>query len=163
MTILNQLLERVLSAADREIPPPVELGWQLGVGAPDSPQKIGVVPEMERQFSQGTPLGDLNDQFMRIQEASRTLDTGRRVVDIAAVLDAQRERMGLALDWRHSMADLLQLVGLDHSLETRRALARELDETADGDDIPSLDRTLHAAVMRALAEGGGDVPPELQR
>src|SRR4051812_38683552 len=110
MTILDQVLDHVLSAADHETPPAVEAGWLLGIGAPDSPERIDVVPAIERQLSQETSLGAFNDRYTGLQEASRTLgETGRRTVDVAAVLDAQRERLGLALDWRRSIADLLKL------------------------------------------------------
>ena len=162
MTILNQILERVLSAADRDIPPPVEAGWRLGVGAPDSPEQLGVVPAMVQQLSQGTPLGALNAQFTDIQEASRTLgETGKRFVDVAAVLDAHRERVDLALDWRRSIADLMLLADVDNSLHARRQLARELGGPADTDDIAALDKWLHHAVMEELAEHGGEVPQDL--
>jgi hypothetical protein len=162
MNMLTRLLERVLGAADRELPAAVELGWRAGVGAPDSPMRAtSVVPEMQRQMEQGAS-GARDDQFTSILEATRTVgDSGRRLVNVGAVLDAQRERLGPALDWRRSVGDLLLLAGLDGSLEARRQLARELGGPGDSADIAALDAWLLPAVMKEFAAHGGEVPQDL--
>jgi hypothetical protein len=164
MSILNQILDRVLSAADGEIPAAVELGWRAGVGAPDSPAgDTTVVTDMQQQMVQGAS-GAGDGQFTSIVEATRTIgESGKRLVDVGAVLDAKRARGPSALDWRTSIADLMELVDLDHTLESRRALARELGGPADSGDVAALDGWLHRAVMNELAEHGGELPQDLQR
>jgi hypothetical protein len=64
------------------------------------------------------------------------------------------------LNWRTSIVDLLELIGVDSSPEAREALARELgyDGTAKGGR--EMDNWLHERVMGDLADQGGAVPPE---
>lgn len=83
-------------------------------------------------------------------------------VDVAAVLDDMKDRGDLNLNWRTSIVDLMKLLGLDSSLEHRKALAAELNYTGDTSDSASMNIWLHAQVMKKLAENGGIVPAELQ-
>ncbi|MBU3076472.1 DUF3597 domain-containing protein [Sphingomonas quercus] len=81
-------------------------------------------------------------------------------VDVEAVLGA---RPGAdALDWRHSIVDLLKLLGLDSSLSARKELAGELNIHVGADGSAEQNMALHKGVMRALAENGGKVPADLQ-
>lgn len=81
-------------------------------------------------------------------------------VDVDAILTA--EAAGKDLNWRTSIVDLMKLLGLDSSLESRRELATELgcppDQMAD---TAQMNMWLHRAVMKKLAENGGSIPPEL--
>lgn len=68
------------------------------------------------------------------------------------------------LNWRTSIVDLLELIGVDSSLEAREALARELGYDGPLGRGPGgereMDNWLHARVMADLADQGGAVPPE---
>ncbi len=66
------------------------------------------------------------------------------------------------LDWRHSIVDLMKLLGLDSGLQARRELAQELGYTGDTGDSAAMNMWLHKQVMRKLAENGGKVPDELR-
>lgn len=66
------------------------------------------------------------------------------------------------LNWRTSIVDLLKLLGLDSSLTARKELATELGCPADKmDDSAQMNLWLHKAVLKRLAENGGNVPADL--
>lgn len=84
-------------------------------------------------------------------------------VDVPAKLDGMAANFPEQLNWRTSIVDLLKLLGLDSSLESRKELATELgcppDQMADS---AQMNTWLHRTVMHKLAEHGGTVPPELR-
>jgi hypothetical protein len=82
-------------------------------------------------------------------------------VDIAATLDSIASGQGQKLDWRHSIVDLMKVVGMDASLSERRELAAELNYQGDTDDSARMNTFLHKALLQKLAENGGKVPSEL--
>ena len=82
-------------------------------------------------------------------------------VDIAAVLDGMAAKHPEKLDWKHSIVDLMKLVGMDSSLAERKELAADLKYTGDTNDSAAMNMWLHKEVMRKLAENGGKVPAEL--
>jgi hypothetical protein len=84
-------------------------------------------------------------------------------VDISAKLDGMAASHGEQLNWRTSIVDLMKLLGLDSSLESRKELATELGCPADMlADSAQMNTWLHRTVMHKLAEHGGTVPPELR-
>ena len=82
-------------------------------------------------------------------------------VDIARVLDDMAAKNPEKLDWKHSIVDLMKLVGMDSSLAERRELAKDLQYTGDTNDTATMNMWLHKEVMRKLAANGGKVPQEL--
>jgi hypothetical protein len=82
-------------------------------------------------------------------------------VDVAAILDGLAAKHGEKLDWKHSIVDLLKLLGMDSSLGERKELAADLNYTGDTSDSATMNMWLHKEVMRKLAENGGKVPAEL--
>jgi Domain of unknown function (DUF3597) len=87
---------------------------------------------------------------------------GGEPVDVAAVLTSLAEKNPQTLDWRHSIVDLMKLLGLDSGLASRKQLADELHYTGDKDDSASMNIWLHKQVMQKLAENGGKVPDDLK-
>ncbi len=87
---------------------------------------------------------------------------GGEPVDVAAVLTGLAEKNPQKLDWRHSIVDLMKLLGLDSGLASRKQLADELHYTGDKDDSASMNIWLHKQVMQKLAENGGKVPADLK-
>ena len=65
------------------------------------------------------------------------------------------------LNWRTSIADLMQLVGLDPSYANRKELAHELGD-ADYSGKAEENIWLHRQVMNKLAANGGEVPADLR-
>ncbi len=83
-------------------------------------------------------------------------------VDVEAILTSLAAHHHEKLDWRKSIVDLLKLLGLDSSLESRKELAAELHYTGSTDDSAAMNIWLHKQVMTKLAENGGKVPDELK-
>lgn len=82
-------------------------------------------------------------------------------VDVAAVLDGLAAKNSEKLDWKHSIVDLMKLVGMDSSLGARKELAKDLHYSGDMNDSASMNIWLHEEVMRKLAANGGKVPADL--
>lgn len=87
---------------------------------------------------------------------------GKSNVDVAAVLNDMASKNKEKLDWKHSIVDLMKLVGIDSSITARKALAADLHYTGDTNDSASMNIWLHKEVMKKLAENGGKVPQELR-
>ncbi|MGN6689680.1 MAG: DUF3597 domain-containing protein [Sphingopyxis sp.] len=82
-------------------------------------------------------------------------------VDVDAILSAEAAKAGQPLNWRTSIVDLMKLLGIDSSLDNRKALAQELGYTGALDGSADMNIWLHKAVMRELAANGGKVPADL--
>ncbi|WP_158881904.1 DUF3597 domain-containing protein [Rhodanobacter sp. L36] len=83
-------------------------------------------------------------------------------VDVVTKLDALAAADSQKLNWKVSIVDLLKLLGLDSSLDTRKQLATELGCPADAmGDSAHMNMWLHKTVLQKLAENGGNVPKEL--
>ncbi len=64
------------------------------------------------------------------------------------------------LDWKESIVDLMELLGIDSSYEHRKELAQEVGiEGYHGTAEQNIE--LHKAVLTKLAENGGNIPQEL--
>ena len=82
-------------------------------------------------------------------------------VDVEAVLTSMAEIEGGGGNWRTSIVDLLKLLKLDSSLEARKELADELGVHAGEAGSAEQNIALHKAVMKKLADNGGQVPASL--
>ena len=82
-------------------------------------------------------------------------------VDVASVLDNLASKSKEKLDWKHSIVDMMKLVGMDSSVTARKALAADLHYTGDTNDSAAMNLWLHKEVFKKLAANGGHVPAEL--
>lgn len=83
-------------------------------------------------------------------------------VDVESVLNNMAASAGQPLNWRTSIVDLLKLLKLDSSMQSRKELAQELRYTGDTSDSASMNIWLHRQVMNKLAANGGKVPDDLK-
>jgi hypothetical protein len=83
-------------------------------------------------------------------------------VDVGSILDTKAQKAGQPLNWRTSIVDLLKLLDLDSSLQSRKELAQELHYAGDTTDSAAMNIWLHRQVMNKLAENGGKVPADLK-
>ena len=83
-------------------------------------------------------------------------------VDVEAILNGKAQQSGQPLNWRTSIVDLLKLLDLDSSLQSRKDLAKELHYSGDTADSASMNIWLHRQVMNKLAQNGGKVPADLK-
>jgi Domain of unknown function (DUF3597) len=82
-------------------------------------------------------------------------------VDINAILTQKAAASSEKLNWQTSIVDLLKLLGLDSSLDSRKQLAKELGYTGDTNDSATMNVWLHKEVMAKVAANGGQVPAVL--
>ena len=82
-------------------------------------------------------------------------------VDVEAVMDKAASEAGQPLNWRTSIVDTMKALGIDSSLEHRKALAKELDYTGDMNDSAALNIWLQKRLMQELAANGGRLPKDL--
>ena len=81
-------------------------------------------------------------------------------VDVVKKLEALGS--GKGLNWKVSIVDLLTLLEIDSSRESRNELAKELGCPPElmGDSV-KMNTWLHKAVLKKIAENGGNIPKEL--
>lgn len=84
------------------------------------------------------------------------------VVDVVSKLELMAKENKEQLNWKVSIVDLLKLLGIDSSLEARKALATELGCPADAmADSARMNTWLHKTVLQKIAENGGNIPQNL--
>jgi hypothetical protein len=83
-------------------------------------------------------------------------------VDVVAKLESLAASNPQKLNWKTSIVDLLKLLGLDSSLESRKELAVELGCPKEKmGDSAQMNMWLHKTVLQKLAENGGNIPKDL--
>lgn len=95
------------------------------------------------------------------QPAQATHAAALNDVDLEQVLEGLAARSPQKLNWRTSIVDLMKLLGMDSSLQERKALADELGYHGDKNDSAAMNIWLHQQVMHKVAENGGKVPADL--
>ncbi len=80
-------------------------------------------------------------------------------VDVEANLAAMQGAD--TLNWKTSIVDLMKLLGIDSSLDNRKALAQELGYTGELNGSAEMNIWLHKATMRELAANGGRIPADM--
>ncbi len=84
------------------------------------------------------------------------------VVDVVAQLEKLAASNPQKLNWKTSIVDLLKLLGIDSSLAARKELAAELGCPAEKmGDSAQMNMWLHKAVLKKIADNGGNIPKEL--
>ena len=84
------------------------------------------------------------------------------VVDVVAQLEKRAAANPQKLNWRTSIVDLLKLLDMDSSFESRKELATELGCPADlMGDSAKMNVWLHKTVLARIAANGGNVPKDL--
>ncbi len=82
-------------------------------------------------------------------------------VDVEAIMTDLESKSGHKSNWRHSIVDLMSLLGMDNSLTERKELAKELGYTGDMNDSATMNIWLHKQVMKQMAANGGKVPAHM--
>lgn len=78
--------------------------------------------------------------------------------DLEAILMGLEKSQTQKLNWRTSIVDLMKLLNMDSSPETRQALADELGYTGDKQNSAKMNLWLHGKVMEKVKEEGGKIP-----
>jgi hypothetical protein len=146
MGMFGDLMGKIFRGAAKAEAPPDAIG---GGRAPES--------RVQAAQRQGVPVGQATPGGTAAPAAA----TAQSRVDVTATLDQMAAANSQKLDWRHSIVDLMKLVGMDSSLSARKELADDLNYTGDKNDSAKMNMWLHKEVMRKLAENGGKVPADL--
>lgn len=128
---------------------------------PDDAAKGPGVPESRVAAAQrqGVSVADAKPGGFSVSPPAAT--GTQAPIDVAANLEKMAAANKEKLDWKHSIVDLMKLVGMDSSLSARKELAKDLNYTGDTNDSAAMNIWLHKQVMKKLAENGGKVPAEL--
>ncbi len=103
-----------------------------------------------------------NIQYAKTSEPAEPVKPApMEMVDVVSKLD--KMAAGKNLEWKVSIVDLLKVLGIDSSLQNRKELATELGCPKDliGGDYAQMNMWLHKAVLKEIAENGGNIPREL--
>ncbi len=88
--------------------------------------------------------------------------TAMSAVDVVAKMEGLAAANPQKLNWKTSIVDLLKLLDLDSSLDSRKALAVELGcPAAKMGDSAQMNMWLHKTVLQKLADNGGNIPADL--
>jgi hypothetical protein len=161
MSIFGTILTKIFHPADAAAAPPGD--------AAASPQPSpGAAPENKGRpplSSQSSP----DERQQGAQDANPTAiappgstPAANASVDVAQILNDLAAKNSQKLDWRHSIVDMLKLLGLDSSLTARQELGRELGYAGNEHDSATMNIWLHKQVMQKLAANGGKVPDDLK-
>jgi hypothetical protein len=83
-------------------------------------------------------------------------------VDVEEIIGKLAKENNFKGNWRISIVDFMNSLGLDSSLAARKELAKELNyRGTDPDGSAEKNIWLHKELMRVLAENGGKIPKEL--
>jgi Domain of unknown function (DUF3597) len=83
------------------------------------------------------------------------------LLDVEAVLTFMASQHKGPSNWKTSIVDLMNLLGMQSSLAERRELADELGFKGDKSDTATMNIWLHKEVMKAFAANGGHVPASM--
>jgi len=103
------------------------------------------------------PVGDLLGKLTNAAKPQ-----AMEMVDVVSKLEKLAAANPQKLNWKTSIVDLLKLLDIDSSLTSRKELATELGcPAAKMADSAEMNMWLHKAVLRKVAENGGNVPASL--
>jgi|SRR5215216_3115628 len=84
------------------------------------------------------------------------------ISEVDVVKKLEEKSRGSGLDWKVSIVDLLKLLDIDSSRESRNELAKELGCPPElMSDSAKMNTWLHKTVLKKIAENGGNVPQSL--
>jgi len=84
------------------------------------------------------------------------------ISEVDVVKHLEELSAGKGLNWKVSIVDLLKLLDIDSSREARNELAEELGVPAElKSDSAKMNVWLHKAVLKKIAENGGNIPQSL--
>jgi len=82
--------------------------------------------------------------------------------EVEAIIEAKVKAKGNPSNWQVSIVDLLTALGMNSSLAARKVLAAKLNYSGyDADGSAEKNMWLHAEILKALAQNGGNVPSNL--
>ena len=86
----------------------------------------------------------------------------KAISEVDVVKKLEQLGSGKGLNWKVSIVDLLTLLEIDSSRESRNELAKELGCPPElMNDSAKMNTWLHKTVLKKIADNGGNIPKEL--
>jgi hypothetical protein len=161
MGILSNIFHKIFPSSHPAVTQATAQTTAGGAPAASTSAQQNVAPPPQQQASQ-QPQAGTQQQPQTTAAALGPAATLGQQVDVEEILTNMQKQSGQQLNWRTSIVDLLKLLGLDSSLQSRKELAAELHYTGDTNDSASMNVWLHRQVMNKLAANGGKVPEDLK-
>ncbi|MBI3161881.1 MAG: DUF3597 domain-containing protein [Chloroflexi bacterium] len=101
------------------------------------------------------------------KEGLDSLRTAEPAVQAISEVDVMKKLEDMAkgseLDWKVSIVDMLKILGIDSSKDSRIELAKELGCPDDliGGDYSKMNVWLHKEVLKRVAQNGGNIPKSM--
>lgn len=128
----------------------------------DKPEEKAEKVKPAAQRSTTEAAAERAERIQRIRDMREAREKEMPMVDVMAKLEKMAAEKPMQSNWQQSIADLLFLLGIDHSYENRVELAKELGcPTEFMDDSAEMNTWLHKTVLEMIAENGGNIPLEL--
>ncbi|MEO7393079.1 MAG: DUF3597 domain-containing protein [Ramlibacter sp.] len=123
-----------------------KLGFDAGASKVEEMLKTPVPPRAPATGTMGGPAATV---------------TPMKEVDVVSLLEKKAAANPQKLNWRTSIVDLMKLLDIDSSLQSRKELATELGYSGAKDGSAEMNMWLHKNVLARVAANGGNVPKEL--
>ena len=158
MGMFSKILSKLGIKKDSAKPAAAAMGKKSVKPAPARPapaRPAAAKPTMDKEAAERLA------EKRSMMESKHAADAAMPMVDVMSKLETMAK--GSGLDWKVSIVDLLKVLGIDSSSEARMELAEELGcppEIMSGDSA-KMNVWLHKAVLKEIAENGGNIPAEL--
>jgi hypothetical protein len=121
---------------------------KLGLQKAAAPAQPSTAAPSAPKMAPYTPISSASDVHKPIE-----------VVDVVGKLEGMAKKYPMKLNWKESIVDLLVLLDLPHNANDLKELAVDLKCPANIiDDSFKRNMWLHKAVLKAIADNGGNIP-----
>jgi hypothetical protein len=134
----------------------------FGKAAAEPAKSATVTPTAAMSTAATSAAATIKEAAEKAALAAAAAKEAAKPVDVEAVIERLAKENNFKGNWRVSIVDFMNSLGLDSSLAARRELAKELNyRGTNPDGSAEKNIWLHKELMRVLAENGGKIPKEL--
>lgn len=156
MSVFGKILEKLGLKKDKPAETPAAMPPKPAASAPAKPGPAKPVAKPADPAASAPRPGFAGPSGPAAPAAPKAISE----VDVVKKLEALGS--GKGLNWKVSIVDLLTLLEIDSSRESRNELAKELGCPPEFmGDSAKMNTWLHKTVLKKIAENGGNIPKEL--
>jgi hypothetical protein len=135
---------------------------KLGLGKDDKPASAGAAAQKPAASAGAQAGGKSTMDKGERDDAISKLGANKAISEVDVVKQLEQKAGGTGLNWKTSIVDLLKVLDIDSSREARNELAKELGCPPElMSDSAKMNTWLHKAVLKKIAENGGNIPASL--
>ena len=163
MSFFNKILEKLGIRKDKDEPEAAGTSTAKPTGkAPDSRPETPSPKSRETTRPATQPRAGARPATSGPARPNLARPAQAPMSEVDVVKKLEQLGSGKGLNWKVSIVDLLKLLDLDSSRESRNELAQELGAPAEVmSDSARMNTWLHKEVLRRVAQNGGNIPREL--